>query len=709
MADSGAEFDVVVSNSQGTVTSTAATLTVFEESVVAWAATTQNSGGSWSNSGWSNRSFRVLLKGSAITTSGSPVQLVLRGRSSGSYTVERVSLVQREGSTLNGVESTHQPVTFGGSWDAGVTVPAGGSVTSDPIPFDVGAGQDVFLTYWVPSNQPTVYRNGGSSTSAWIITGSDQSHTIDWESLSISETRSHIYIATQLEVVPAGGGTPPSITSHPTDVTVSAPDPATFNVTATGDSPLTYQWLRDGATISGATSASYTLTPTSSADSGATFSVVVTNPTGSVSSSEATLTVETSPSPPTIVTQPTDQSVTAPNPATFSVTVTGSPAPTFQWRRDGVNIGGATSATYTLDPTAVADSGAEFDVVVSNSQGTVTSTAATLTVFEELVVAWEAAGQNSGGSWSNSGWSNRSFRVLLKGSAITTSGSPVQLVLRGRSSGSYTVERVSVVQREGSTLNGVESTHQPVTFGGSWDAGVTVPAGGSVTSDPIPFDLGAGQDVFLTYWVPSNQPTVYRNGGSSTSAWIITGSDQSHTIDWESLSISETRSHVYIAEALQVIPSGGTTTTYRVNFQPNGAPVPSGYLKDTGAVYTSTQGYGWDTVLDSRDRNSVSDQRLDTFVFTQEATWQFDLPNGDYLVSLASGDADFTQGPHEVVVEGTTVMDSLPAAAGEFLTVTDVPITVSDGQLTIVLSPTSSGWTMLNYVIIAEVGSGGGM
>ena len=209
--------------------------------VVAWEAAGQNSGGSWSNSGWSNRSFRVLLKGSAITTSGSPVQLVLRGRSSGSYTVERVSVVQREGSTLNGVESTHQPVTFGGSWDAGVTVPAGGSVTSDPIPFDVGAGQDVFLTYWVPSNQPTVYRNGGSSTSAWIITGSDQSHTIDWESLSISETRSHIYIATQLEVVPAGGGTPPSITSHPTDVTVSAPDPATFNVTATGDSPLTYQ------------------------------------------------------------------------------------------------------------------------------------------------------------------------------------------------------------------------------------------------------------------------------------------------------------------------------------------------------------------------------------------------------------------------------------------------------------------------------------
>ena len=402
-------------------------------------------------------------------------------------------------------------------------------------------------------------------------------------------------------------------------MTVTAPDAATFTVAAEGDTPLSYQWLRNGMNIGGATNSSYTLDPTNSSDTGATFSVVITNSVGSANSSEATLTVQAESSPPTIGTQPADQSVTAPNSATFSVTATGSPAPTYQWRRDGVNIGGATSASYTLNPTAVSDSGAEFDVVVSNSQGSVTSNPATLSVFEDLVFAWEASEQNSGGSWSNSGWANRSFRVLLKGSAITTSGSPVQLTLRGRSSGSYTVERVSLVQRDGSTINGVNNTHQPVTFGGSWEAGVTVPAGASVTSDPIPFDLEAGQDVFLTYWVPSDQAAVYRNGGSSTSAWIISGSDQSATIDWGSLSITDTRSHLYIAESLSVIPSGGTTNTYKVNFQPNGASVPSGYLKDSGAVYTSTQGYGWDTVLDSRDRNSVSDQRLDTFVFSQEA------------------------------------------------------------------------------------------
>ena len=169
------------------------------------------------------------------------------------------------------------------------------------------------------------------------------------------------------------------------------------------------------------------------------------------------------------------------------------------------------------------------------------------------MVAWTAADQNPSGSWTNSSWSNRSFRVLLDGSAITTSGTTVQLTLRGRTSGNYTLQRVSLVERSGDLLNGVDTTNREITFGGTWEAGVTVPAGGTVTSDPIPFALFAGQDVFLTYWVPSGNPTVYRNGGSSTSAWTINGTDQSSRIDWEGQSISATRSHVYIAASLEVI------------------------------------------------------------------------------------------------------------------------------------------------------------
>ena len=53
---------------------------------------------------------------------------------------------------------------------------------------------------------------------------------------------------------------------------------------------------------------------------------------------------------------------------------------TYRWQRDGVDIPGATGASYTTAPTVPADDGATFRVIVSNSAGSVTSATATLTV-----------------------------------------------------------------------------------------------------------------------------------------------------------------------------------------------------------------------------------------------------------------------------------------------------------------------------------------
>src|ERR1700722_8425182 len=83
---------------------------------------------------------------------------------------------------------------------------------------------------------------------------------------------------------------------------------------------------------------------------------------------------------PVIVTQPASQSVTAGQAATFTVVATGSPTLTYQWQKNHANIAGATSASYTTPVTATSDSGETFDVVVSNSVGTVTSVSVGLTV-----------------------------------------------------------------------------------------------------------------------------------------------------------------------------------------------------------------------------------------------------------------------------------------------------------------------------------------
>ena len=86
------------------------------------------------------------------------------------------------------------------------------------------------------------------------------------------------------------------------------------------------------------------------------------------------------PVPPTITTQPANQRVTAGQTATFTVVAAGTAPLSYQWQKNGVNVTGATSASYTTPATTTSDSGSTFAVVVSNTAGTVTSATATLTV-----------------------------------------------------------------------------------------------------------------------------------------------------------------------------------------------------------------------------------------------------------------------------------------------------------------------------------------
>jgi len=98
--------------------------------------------------------------------------------------------------------------------------------------------------------------------------------------------------------------------------------------------------------------------------------------------------------PPAITSQPANRSVQAGNNTTFTVIATGAPLPTFQWQVNSgsswSNIAGATSHTLALSSVTQSMSGNQYRVVVSNSQGAVTSNAATLTVTA------------AGGTWTDS-------------------------------------------------------------------------------------------------------------------------------------------------------------------------------------------------------------------------------------------------------------------------------------------------------------------
>jgi glucose/arabinose dehydrogenase len=86
------------------------------------------------------------------------------------------------------------------------------------------------------------------------------------------------------------------------------------------------------------------------------------------------------PEAPSITTPPQDQTTAIGQPATFSVVASGSMPLTYQWQRNGSDIAGATGSTYTLSSATAADNGSQFRCVVSNAVGSVTSSAAVLTV-----------------------------------------------------------------------------------------------------------------------------------------------------------------------------------------------------------------------------------------------------------------------------------------------------------------------------------------
>ena len=170
------------------------------------------------------------------------------------------------------------------------------------------------------------------------------------------------------------GGLSPFITAPPADQTVTAGASVTFRVSAIGTPLPTYQWQKDGVALEGATSATFTLPVTAVADS-ARYTVIATNFAGTASAS-ATLTVR---APPAFTSEPAPQAVSAGDTVVFTAAATGSPAPTFQWRKNGVALAGATNSTLRFASAAATDA-ARYDVIATNILGSVTSGAATLTV-----------------------------------------------------------------------------------------------------------------------------------------------------------------------------------------------------------------------------------------------------------------------------------------------------------------------------------------
>lgn len=272
------------------------------------------------------------------------------------------------------------------------TLPAGNpgskvvapTITSQPSSQTVATGQMATFTVTAAGNPAPTYQWQNAATGANISGATSASYTTPATTPADNGSKFQVVVTNSAgsvtsAVVTLTVDSTPGFTTQPANLTVTAGQPATFTVVATGAAPLNYQWQQGTTNIAGATSASYTIVTTSASDNGLTFRVIVTNAVGNATSNSAALTVN---SAPAITVQPSNQTVIAGQTATFTVTATGNPAPTYQWQNaaTSANIPGATSASCTTPATTLADNGSTFQVVVTNAVGSQTSSVATLTV-----------------------------------------------------------------------------------------------------------------------------------------------------------------------------------------------------------------------------------------------------------------------------------------------------------------------------------------
>jgi len=285
----------------------------------------------------------------------------------------------------------------GASTDVTTSGPVPPQITAQPQNASVASGATATFSVTATGSTPMTYQwmknstnISGATSASYTTPATTSSDNGASFTVTVSNSAGSITSSAAMLTVTSGSqAQAPQITAQPQSTTVTAGQTATFSVTATGTAPLSYQWMKNSTAISGATSASYTTPVTITGDSGSSFTVKVSNSVGNITSSAATLTVNsgTQSQAPQITAQPQSTTVTAGQTATFSVTATGTAPLSYQWMMNATAISGATSATYTTPATATSNSGESFTVKVSNSVGTITSSAAKLTVNAAAKVA----------------------------------------------------------------------------------------------------------------------------------------------------------------------------------------------------------------------------------------------------------------------------------------------------------------------------------
>ena len=366
--------------------------------------------------------------------------------------------------------------------------------------------------------------------------------------------------------------TAPVITSQPSSNTVYASQSATFSVTATGASPLSYQWVFNGTNIANANTNAYTVTNAQTSNQG-NYAVVITNYLGSVTSINAGLLITTQ-AVAVIVEWDFNSPTPDANTGTGTLTpVIGTGTASYVGGTSANGTGFASGST--TDPNTTDNSGWNMITFPASSSANKTA-GAQFTVStagrQNIVIRWDQRGSSSASKYSRlqystngTTWTDYPTAITLGSTSFEPETNNLSAIPTANDSSNFTFRIVAEFQ---STATG----------GGS--ANYVGASGTYATSGSMRFDMvTVSGSVIPVIVAPSitNQPASQSvaEGGSAT--FTVGAGGTSPSYQWQLWSTN--------------IP-GATASTYtRSNVQPEDEGFYSVIVSNSAGSVTSSNAY----------------------------------------------------------------------------------------------------------------------
>jgi sugar lactone lactonase YvrE len=436
----------------------------------------------------------------------------------------------------------------------------------------------------------------------------------------------------------------PAFTSAATAV-FTVGQAGSFTVTATGSPAPTYSvsagTLPTWASFNPATGV-INGTPPGLAGSPFALTLSATNSAGAATQQLTVIVLAM----PGITTSPSDQIANQGQDVIFTVVATGSPAPTYQWKKDGTAIAGATNASLTLHNVLLADAGS-YTVVVTNSVSSSTSGTALLTVRVPPAITTQPVSQTV------TAGATVTFTVVAGGTPpLNYQWYKNGAAIAGATAASYTIATVQAADTARYTV----VVSNAVTSATSSAAVLSLNGPPIIVTPPANQVVNTGQSAAFAVVAAGTAPLTYqwsKEGaalGGATAATLTLASAQPADAGRYTVTVSNTLGFVTSpAATLTVLPAGVSATH---------AVVGDGYVAGGTVTITNTITYAGAAAA---------------------LGWQVLLPDGWSYASSGGSDGDFKPGiGTSGLLEWAWV--TMPASPVTFTYTLNVPANASGNQ-----------------------------